>query len=203
MRIGIIFFSFILLSTLGIHVPEVSSSNSYQAQMIPDEAIRLRILANSDHDDDQQIKRLVRDEVNAYITEKVQYIDDLDVGRKMIAESVPEIQTIAAQTLANSGLNQTVQVEYGTNISFPLKVYDHYVYPAGEYEAVLITIGEGKGANWWCVLFPPLCFLDFSNGTVVAEETAEIEEITDDPEQAEDEEEVVVKFFLFEWLGLS
>src|SRR5690625_869070 len=91
-----------------------------------------------------------------------------------------------------------VQVEYGEQITFPVKLYDSYLYPAGEYEAVLITIGEGDGANWWCVLFPPLCFLDFSNGTLVAD----VEEESDEHEEdLAEEEPVEIKFFLFEWFG--
>jgi stage II sporulation protein R len=61
-----------------------------------------------------------------------------------------------------------VKVDFG-QAEFPTKLYGQYLYPAGEYEAVIITLGEGDGANWWCVLFPPLCFLDFSNGTAVSQ----------------------------------
>src|SRR5699024_12254209 len=67
------------------------------------------------------------------------------------------------------GMADDYQVTYGENIAFPAKLYGSYLYPPGEYEAILITIGEGQGENWWCVLFPPLCFLDFENGTTVAE----------------------------------
>lgn len=221
MRKGIIFFIFIVLLNFIVNIEEVATDDEHEMKTIPDEAIRLRILANSDSDRDQYIKNVVRDEVNEYIHHLVQHIDDIDVGRKMIAMSVPEIEKIATKTLKNYGIEQTVAVEYGTNIAFPLKVYDNYVYPAGEYEAVLITIGEGKGANWWCVLFPPLCFLDFSNGTVVSEfeedeenEENDIDITTEnkedeedgsdkDEEEEEEEKEFVVKFFLFEWLGLS
>src|SRR5690625_5180252 len=152
MRKGIIFFMLMLITMTGVQVPEVSSHKDEETEMIPEEAIRLRILAHSDAETDQEIKLAVRDEVNAYIAEKVHYIDDTKVGRKVIEESVPEIEKIAAQTLEANELDQTVNVKYGSNISFPRKVYGHYVYPGGEYEAVLITIGEGKGENWWCVL---------------------------------------------------
>ena len=210
-------FSLFILTIFGFNNPEVNLNDSYEMKAIPDEAIRLRILANSDEDDDQYIKGIVRDEVNAYITEQVQHISHIEEGRKVIAESVPEIETIAASVLEEFNVDQPVQVKYDTNISFPLKVYDNYIYPAGEYEAVLITIGEGKGSNWWCVLFPPLCFLDFSNGTVVADdgfeeiagemdediEVDEQEEIDSEDEEETEEDRFVVKFFLFEWLGLS
>ena len=64
--------------------------------------------------------------------------------------------------------NQSVNVDFG-QAEFPTKLYGQYLYPAGDYEAMIITLGEGEGANWWCVLFPPLCFLDFSNGTAVSQ----------------------------------
>ncbi|MDY0404551.1 stage II sporulation protein R [Virgibacillus sp. 179-BFC.A HS] len=160
-------------------------------QIIPDEAIRLRILANSDEKQDQQIKRLVRDEVNKKISNWVEDISDIDEARKLIQHNIPEIESVVEKTLQKANADNRYTVEYGKNVVFPTKMYGSYVYPAGEYEAVLITLGKGKGANWWCVLFPPLCFLDFSNGTSVAEASV------DEPKE---EEEVEVKFFLFEWI---
>lgn len=221
MKKGIIFIILLVFVVFILQVREVQSEETFQA--IPDDAIRLRILANSDAEEDQQIKRIVRDDVNAYISELVQYIDDIEEGRRVIDASVPEIEKIVAQTLQREGVDQAFTVEYRSNVTFPTKIYDDYLYPAGEYEAVLISLGEGKGSNWWCVLFPPLCFLDFSNGTTVEtegetdekteEETEELKEEhegnivieTEETEESieDEEEEVEVKFFLFEWLGLS
>src|SRR5690625_715523 len=181
MRNGIIFIIFIVFIVFGVQIQEVSSESPYQT--IPDEAIRLRILANSDSEKDQQIKREVRDKVNEYIRELVEKIDDISEARKLINASIPDVQKIVDDTLKEQGITYSSTVEYRSNVTFPLKIYDDFVYPAGEYEAVLISIGEGKGANWWCVLFPPLCFLDFSNGTTVAE--------TDESEQQETEEDNV------------
>lgn len=141
-----------------------------EIQTIPDEAIRLRILANSDAEEDQHVKRLVRDQVNLYISELVKDIDDIKEARKTIAAHLPELREIVKETLAKNDITDSFTVDYASDVTFPMKVYDNFVYPAGEYEAVLITIGAGKGANWWCVLFPPLCFLDFSNGTTVGDD---------------------------------
>ncbi|WP_099159386.1 stage II sporulation protein R [Virgibacillus ndiopensis] len=198
----LVFFVFIFF-ILFLSIPHqgVSQQTNSEAdyQVIPDEAIRLRILANSDRDEDQQIKRLVRDEVNESITKWVKDIADINEARKVIQEQLPEIKRIVANTLKRENEDRDFQVEYGTNVSFPTKLYGSYLYPAGEYEAVLITLGEGKGANWWCVLFPPLCFLDFSNGTSVASAADKDMEMEDvDKEQKADE--VEVKFFLFEWI---
>lgn len=182
----------LFLQTVSIKGDSVSGE---QLQVIPDEAIRLRILANSDQEEDQQIKRHVRDEVNEQISSWVEKIEDIDVARQLIKRRLPEITETAEQAVATYG-EQHVQVEYSERVDFPVKLYGSYLYPAGEYEAILITIGQGEGANWWCVLFPPLCFLDFSNGTLTAE--TDEEELT---ENETEEEPVKIKFFLFEWFG--
>lgn len=199
----LVFFAFIFI-ILFFSMPMIGTSqqgfSEDDYQVIPDDAIRLRILANSDNEADQQLKRKVRDHVNEKITKWVEHIADIDEARELIQDRLPEIEATIAEVLAKENSTDDFQVEYGEEVTFPVKLYGDYLYPAGEYEAVLITIGEGEGANWWCVLFPPLCFLDFSNGTSVAEAgTDEVEEI----EEEEDVEEAEVKFFLFEWLGLS
>lgn len=199
-KLVLIVFIFILLlitfPLIGMsQLEEKQGGTDYQ--VIPDEAIRLRILANSDSDADQELKRMVRDEVNEVITEWVAEITDIEEARKLIEARIPEINEIVKEVLKGEGSSDSFKVEYGSNITFPAKLYGDYVYPAGEYEAVLITIGEGKGDNWWCVLFPPLCFLDFSNGTTVAAE----EDTEEEPQVAEEKTEV--KFFLFEWFGWS
>ncbi|MFD1362018.1 stage II sporulation protein R [Lentibacillus salinarum] len=178
-----------------------SDADIADIKVIPDDAIRLRILANSDQDADQQLKRKVRDDVNAAISEWVEDMTDIDEARKLIEAHIPEIRSIVEDVLEAENKQQTVDVEYGQNITFPAKLYGSYLYPPGEYEAVLITLGEGEGANWWCVLFPPLCFLDFSNGTTVAEAEEAETESEQEKEEEEEEEEADVKFFLFEWFG--
>lgn len=167
-------------------------------QVIPDEAIRLRILANSDTDLDQDLKHKVRDRVNEEITNWVQDMTDIQDARTLIRENLSKIEAVIGETLAEAENNENFNVKYDKNVTFPAKIYGNYLYPAGEYEAVLVTIGEGKGSNWWCVLFPPLCFLDFSNGTSVADVSTDLE--TEEPEEVE-EEEVTVKFFLFDWIS--
>ncbi|QKY70488.1 stage II sporulation protein R [Lentibacillus sp. CBA3610] len=195
----------IFIIIFAMPVKSISEENGYSAQsdikVIPDEAIRLRILANSDSEEDQALKRKVRDEVNNAITEWVEHMTDIDEARKLIESRIPEINTIVNDVLEAENNQQDANVEYGKNVTFPAKLYGSYMYPPGEYEAVLITLGEGQGDNWWCVLFPPLCFLDFSNGASVAEaEEAETDEETQD-EDKDEEEEAEVKFFLFEWFS--
>ncbi|MHC0036533.1 stage II sporulation protein R [Pseudoneobacillus sp. C159] len=152
---------------LSLYIPK-NEVTANEAVVIPKEAIRLRILANSDSEADQALKRKVRDEVNANITTWVQELTSIREARGLLQEKQPEIQAIAEAVVKREGSTQTVHVEFG-KVQFPTKLYGQFLYPAGEYEAILITLGKGKGANWWCVLFPPLCFLDFSNGVAVSD----------------------------------
>ncbi|MBN8194497.1 stage II sporulation protein R [Bacillus sp. NTK074B] len=195
---------YILILSLGtilsLYIPKQEMA-AQETMVIPDEAIRLRILANSDLDEDQNVKRLVRDEVNKEITKWVSTLTSKDDAKTVIKEGLPQLQKIAKDVVAAEGMNQSVKVEFG-KVDFPTKLYGQYLYPAGEYEAVLITLGKGEGANWWCVLYPPLCFLDFSTGNAVRstgfETKAEASgnEVTEvDPEDAaqvsDDENDVI------------
>ncbi|RFU64266.1 stage II sporulation protein R [Bacillus sp. V59.32b] len=171
--------AYLLILTIGtilsIYMPKVeSAAKSEETVVIPKEAIRLRILANSDNKADQDVKRLIRDEVNQNITGWVEELTSIEEAKRVIQSHLPEIQKMAEQIVDKQGLDQKVNVHFG-KAKFPTKLYGQFLYPAGEYEAVVITLGEGKGANWWCVLFPPLCFLDFSNGTAVSQSPYEEE----------------------------
>lgn len=198
-----IFLLFLYIFYPGTGTEAQVSNGSQAVKEIPDEAIRLRILANSNSDDDQELKRLIRDEVNAQINSWVKDIADIEEARALIEEQLPEIRKTVARVLNEEGKAQGFNVEYSDKISFPAKLYGSYLYPAGQYEAVLITLGEGEGENWWCVLFPPLCFLDFSSGTSVAEaeENADAEPVEVASDEPLEEEKPKVKFFLLEWFS--
>lgn len=165
-----------------------------------EEAIRLRILANSDERNDQLIKLKVRDEVNVSIRHLLLDVTELSEARKIIRENLPKIENAVRSTLEHEGSDDSFTVHYEKRAPFPEKTYGATVYPAGEYEAVIIVIGKGEGENWWCVLFPNVCLLDFSQSSSMATR----EEIDNNQQTSEtEEEEVEVKFFLFDWLGLS
>jgi stage II sporulation protein R len=171
MRSKVIVWAYLIVLSLGtmlsLYMPKTEAA-AKESIVIPGEAIRLRILANSDFDSDQAIKRKVRDAVNAQITLWVQDLTSMEKARTAIKEKLPEIKAIAEKVVHEQGSNQTVKVQFG-KVQFPTKLYGQFLYPAGEYQAVLITLGKGEGANWWCVLYPPLCFLDFSNGVAVSQ----------------------------------
>ena len=204
MKNQIVIIIYILLLFIGTNVGLYSDRLSAEASgpvVIPDEAIRLRILANSDSEKDQRLKRKIRDEVNAEITKWVEELTSLEAAREVIKSRLSEIEAVVERTLVEEQVDQTYTVDFDSNVEFPTKLYGNFIYPAGEYEAILITLGEGKGANWWCVLFPPLCFLDFSSGEAVDTQPANENQKEDgDNLVVEDEkEEVKVKFFIIEF----
>lgn len=167
-------------------------------QLIPDAAIRLRILAQSDDPSDQELKLAVRDNVSEEITEWVEELTEIEVARKLIQNNLDQVEKVVKETVAAYDSDLDFQVAYDSNVLFPAKLYDQFVYPAGEYEAILITLGEGEGSNWWCVLFPPLCFLDFSSGATVSVDGGV------DTEEVEEEEEdggFKISFFFLEWFN--
>ncbi|SFO95478.1 stage II sporulation protein R [Halolactibacillus alkaliphilus] len=175
----------LMLGQLGI--PNKDNVLSYDVK-IPEQAIRLRILAHSDADLDQQIKHVVRDEISLYVSGLVEGIETIDQARDTVRAHVSSIENKINSLLEEKSYPHQATVIYGENIYFPTKVYETHVYPQGEYEAVLITLGEGRGGNWWCVLFPALCYIDFNGDmTVVPEE--KVEELENEEENARELEE--------------
>lgn len=137
---------------------------------IPQESIRLRILANSDGAQDQLVKRQIRDTIVAQMNQWVSALEDpqsLEQARALIRSHLPELNALVGAELEKRDIAYSYKVELGV-VPFPTKLYGGTVYPAGEYEAVRITLGEGRGQNWWCVLFPPLCFIDAGSGDAAA-----------------------------------
>ncbi len=162
--------------------------------IIPEQAIRLRIIANSDSAEDQWIKRKIRDVVVDKINPWVNSLDNIETARQVIHQHLSEIENAVNETMEKNGYDygKKPKVELGI-VPFPTKIYGQKVYPAGDYEALRITLGDGLGQNWWCVLFPPLCFVDMSTGEAVEKhQPAQIKE------EANDKKEVEVKFFFAE-----
>lgn len=128
-------------------------------QIDTESLIRIHVLGNSDSDEDQAFKLIVKDAVVAYLAPQLEHSQSLDESRAIIQTQLPQIAQIANETLAQSGSTDTVTLQYG-QFDFPIKYYGSFSLPAGNYEALRILIGEAQGRNWWCVLFPPLCFTD-------------------------------------------
>lgn len=124
--------------------------------------VRLHILANSDSVQDQKVKLKVRDAVIAYLTPHVKDVADAQEAKKIIFSHQEEIVLVAQNCLVDNGFDYPVDIQIGS-FAFPVRSYGDLVLPAGEYQAVRILLGNGAGQNWWCVLFPPLCFIEGTN----------------------------------------
>src|SRR5699024_3018532 len=137
---------------------------------------------------------IIRDEVNEFLYEHVKGASTIEEAREEIRTYINDIEQLIAERLHASGESIPFTVEFRDDVPFPEKKYGKYVCPAGDYEALLITLGEGNGKNWWCVLFPSLCYLDLSE-----EEKKDIEEA----DKSDDTADWTVKLFIFEWFGLT
>lgn len=124
---------------------------------ISEKVLRFHVLANSDDEADQSLKLAVRDAVGSYMQKKLAGVDDLEECEQIVNGNLDQIREVAAETIAQNGYDYdvTAELEY---TSFPVKSYGSYTFPAGEYEALRVVIGEGKGHNWWCVMYPNMCF---------------------------------------------
>lgn len=144
----IVIFLFILIMYLCF------VSNNSQV-LIPDNSIRIRIIANSDKLEDQENKAIIKNEVNSYLYMKLKNVDNYSEAKNIVKESVNDINDIV------KAHESDYEVIYGDNY-FPEKEYKGVKYNEGEYESLVITLGKGNGKNFWCVLFPPLCMIDES-----------------------------------------
>jgi stage II sporulation protein R len=132
----------------------------------PHDLIRLHIIANSDSDADQHTKYRVRDAVTAYLAPRLDGAATVDDARRIVAARREDILSVARQTVAADGAAYPVALETGW-FHFPLRSYGPLVLPPGRYETVRILLGAAEGKNWWCVLFPPLCFIDGASAVAV------------------------------------
>ena len=159
-KILIIFVLFIVYTLISIF----SYSNAV-SKNISDSVFRLHVIANSDSDEDQNLKYLVRDKLIDYMNSLSQNIYSKDEAIKIANENKDEFYNIAKSVIIDNGFNYDVNVEIG-NFSFPTKNYGDISLPAGFYDALKVEIGNSSGQNWWCVMFPSLCFVDVSDGIV-------------------------------------
>jgi stage II sporulation protein R len=146
---------------------------------IPQESIRIRILANSDSAQDQALKGVIRDAVVASMQSWVNGPQTIEQARSIVTEHLPELDLLVGDMIRDRGYSYSHEVKLGV-VPFPAKMFGNEMYPAGEYEALRITIGSGEGQNWWCVLFPPLCFVDTFTGESAAAKSTNAPTKSDD-----------------------
>lgn len=177
-----------------------SEGITYTYEDVKDKLIRFHVLANSNSDEDQELKLKVKDEVIKYMEPILKESKDLEMSRKLLKENEEEIMEIAKAIIKSEGYNYDVKIELKKE-NFPEKIYGDIILPQGEYEAFRILIGDYKGENWWCVMFPPLCFTDVTKGEVAYEETRErMESTLGEAVEVEEIEEVKLKLKFLEVL---
>ena len=159
-RLTLIIFllsAFIIVSAVS-YVSAVSNN-------ISNSVFRLHVIANSDSDEDQKLKYIVRDNLIQYMNTLTKNITSKEDAIKIAKEHEQDFYNIAIKTIKDNGYDYDVKIEIG-NSYFPTKYYGDISLPAGYYDALKVEIGESAGQNWWCVMFPPLCFVDMSTGIV-------------------------------------
>lgn len=167
-------------------------------QKLNEKLIRLHVVAASDSEEDQSIKLRVRDAVTESLSQAMADIADVDQAKAYLQENLGRIRDIANAVLAEAGCGDTAEVSL-TEEEFDTRYYDTFTLPAGVYEALRITIGEGEGHNWWCVVFPSLCMPATSEGF---EDVAAGAGFSDELlATLEGEEGYEVRFFLLDALG--
>lgn len=142
--------AFALTASQAAHIQQIQ-------QEIAGKVIRFHVLANSDRDEDQQLKLKVRDQVGSLMEERLADAESLEDSREIISESLNDIEECAEAVIRENGFDYAVSAKLADS-RFPVKEYGNSVFPAGTYEALRVTIGEGAGHNWWCVMYPNLCF---------------------------------------------
>jgi len=163
-RKGIKFGGLLVLAVI-IMMGAISVYAENTSNEITSNVVRLHVLANSNSDADQALKLKVRDKVVEYLNIELTGSKSADESLTKISERLKKIETLSNETLANEGSKFKAVAVIG-NFDFPVKSYGNITLPSGNYRALRIIIGEGVGANWWCVLFPPLCFVDASTAKV-------------------------------------
>ena len=145
--------------------------------LIPEDAIRFRVIANSNLDNDQEIKKIVSKELQKELYNSLKDVKNVDEARSLLKNNTLALEKSIEETLLQNNMNPIFDINYGMNY-FPEKIYNGVEYKAGEYESLVVTLGEGVGDNWWCVLFPPLCLME--------------------AEEVKDSEKIEYKFFVQE-----
>ena len=146
-----------MTATILLYVWTVVLGNDLLQSSIATKILRFHVLANSDSNEDQNVKEKVRDAVGVYLQPLLSQSKNLNETKQIVDENMEDIICVAKRTLQEYGYDYEVSASI-TRTNFPEKTYGAYTFPKGEYEALQIVLGEGDGQNWWCVLYPNMCF---------------------------------------------
>lgn len=153
------FFIKKLLIILAIVISILVYNTKEKEELIPVESIRIRIIANSNSVEDQNTKLKVKEKVERELYKLTENSQSIEETRTIIDKNLTTIEKLVVNTLNEINVKEDFIIKYGINY-FPEKTYKGKTYQKDNYESLVITLGDGKGENWWCVLFPPLCLID-------------------------------------------
>ena len=157
----------------------VNAKKSEMQGELAEQVFRFHVLANSDSGEDQALKMKVKEAIIAYMKQELPQSDSVETTKKWARENLLQIEQVAAEIIAEEGYEYSVKAEV-TICDFPDKTYGDITFPAGEYEALRIEIGQAKGQNWWCVLYPNLCFIDSVHAVVPQKGKNELKEVLEE-----------------------
>lgn len=139
---------------------------------IKDKLIRFHVIANSDTEEDQALKLKVRDKVIDALSDKMKDAKTVEEAKRILESNIDFVNDIAKEVITENNYSYNVNTML-SHENFPDKVYGDYIFPQGNYEAFRVIIGDGRGHNWWCVMFPPICFVDETKSEVDSSELKE------------------------------
>lgn len=159
----------IIITFLILIVLFITCSSKDSSVLIPKDSIRFRVIASSNNQIDQEEKKKIAKRLGNDVTTILKSSNSLDDARKTLKSNVGHFKSVVMDTMKEDSYQATVDINYGYNY-FPKKEYKDVIYEEGEYESLVVTLGSGKGENFWCVLFPPLCLLEAED-----EDTSDVE----------------------------
>ena len=203
-------YLFLLIVLISFIILSAYSYASAINEDLSNNVFRLHVIANSDSKEDQDLKYKVRDKLIEYMKSLTTNINTKEEVIEIANNHISDFESIAKEVITKNGFDYDVKVEIG-NFSFPTKQYGDISFPAGFYDALKVEIGSAKGQNWWCVMFPPLCFVDVTSGIVPEESKENLQDNLGEEEydiisNTEDSEIVNFKFKIvefFENLGIQ
>lgn len=146
-------------------VVAISNKNTTEEIIIPNDSIRIRVIANSNSDEDQKIKQKIRKSIQIELSKMLQDVNDINEVRNVLKNNLKDVEYTVEKELDKNNIDMKYQVNYGNNF-FPMKTYKGVKYEEGYYESIVIKLGSSKGDNWWCVLFPPLCLMEEDDNNI-------------------------------------
>lgn len=199
------FFVFLTLTVYflieAFHVDAVSQTDMQQS--IASEIIRFHVIANSDSESDQALKLKVKTALTNALYPILNKAKSVEEARELLENNLVHMENLAIQVIKDNGFTYTANASLEIGY-FPLKVYGDLSLPPGEYEAIRVELGAAKGQNWWCIMFPPLCFVDATYSVVPKESKEQLKYVLTEEEYnavfAEKNAEVKVKFKLLSLL---